>query len=100
MPTEQQPLKNRSEILRHLGLEDSIYNSDIIRELDSLEQFERVAWSGNIRMLFYSEDRSLLLQYIEGDLRLYSQVGAELLEDKLSQYPKAEIAAESLDPRF
>lgn len=86
--------------MRHLNLEDSIYNSDVIKELDSLEQFDCIAWSGHIRRLYYSESRNLLLQYIEGDLRLYSQVDEELVAEKLQNYPKAEVARESLDPRF
>lgn len=86
--------------MRHLNLNDSIYNSDILQELNQLEQFDKIAWSGHIRSLYYSESRKMLIQYIEGDLKAYSQVTEEDVAEKLQNYPKAEVARESLDPRF
>jgi len=98
--TTQEPLRNRAKIMKKLNVKDSIYHSDIIRRLSKLDSFTRLAWKGRISILFYSEEKDMLLHYLEGDLRLYEDPSQELIQEKITQYPKAEVARESMDPRF
>lgn len=86
--------------MEKLNVEDSIYNSDVLRRLNHLGGFRKLAWKGRITALFYSDEENMLLQYLEGDLRLYQDPSQELIQKKLEQYPKAEVAAESMDSRF
>lgn len=98
--TTQQPDKNKKQILDDLGVEPTVYHSELVDRLESVEDLKRLAWTSHIRILFYSEQRDMLLHYIEGDLLRYDNPSDEVIREQITEYPKMEVAREQFDPRF
>jgi len=84
-------------------LSPEIYRSDRVDDLWSLTDrgFEPLAWTPNVRYLFYNKDRGILIHDVEGDLYIWKDPTEETIRERVEEYPKAEVSiGEKYDSRF
>jgi len=84
-------------------LSSTIYRSDRVDDLWSLTDrgFEPLAWTPNVRYLFYNKDRGILVHDVEGDLYVWKDPTEETIRERVEEYPKAEVSiGEKYDSRF
>lgn len=84
-------------------LEPTPYISDKRKQLRDLTKngFKELAWTPNIRHVFYNEDKDLLVNVVEGDIFIIDEPTDEEINAILSHYPKQEVAhGEKYDERF
>ena len=80
-----------------------IFRSDRVDELWSLTDrgFEPLAWTPNVRYLFYNKDRGILIHDVEGDLYIWKYPTEETIREQVEKYPKMEVSVgEKYDSRF
>lgn len=95
-------LFEKLEGFKDLGIK-SVYRSDKTKALNKLEKigFKPLAWTPNVRYLYYNPKIDLLIKEIEGDLFVIDKPTKEYLDKCLSHYPKAEVSlGEKYDSRF
>lgn len=81
----------------------SVYHSEKRKALWELTDkgYEALAWTGNIRGMFYNKEKGILITETEGDIDIYVNPSEEFLKQELQEYPKGEISlGEKYDPRF
>jgi hypothetical protein len=89
------------EVIETLGLDDTIYHSELFQQIRELDNFKALAWTPNVRQLYYNREKNLLLSNIEGDLFLYQNPDKAIIVEEVQKYPKAEVAlGEKYDSRF
>jgi len=94
-------LKNKFPSLEPLTA--SVYRSDQTNALSKLRNkgFKPLAWTPNVRYMYYNPERNLLVKDTEGDLMIVKNPSNDYLNDCLSYYPKAEVShGEAYDERF
>lgn len=82
---------------------DSVYRSDQTEALNKLRRigFQPLAWTPNIRHLYYHSRENIIIKDVEGDLFLIENPTDEEIEKEVQQYPKAEVSlGEKYDSRF
>jgi len=82
---------------------NSVYRSDQKKALNKLRDigFKPMAWTPNVRYLFYNPNEEILIKDVEGDLFIYENPTQETLEEEIQNYPKAEVSiGEKYDSRF
>ncbi len=80
---------------------DFEYKSDFEEALWNLEGYKPLAWSGNIRSLFYNPKKGILIEEVEGDITIYKNPSESTIENLVQTYPKGEVSlGERYDSRF
>jgi len=83
------------------GLERTIYDSELFNQIRQLDGFRPLAWTPNVRQLYYDSDRQLLLSNVEGELTLWKNPDESTIEREVQKYPKPEVSlGEKFDSRF
>lgn len=81
----------------------SPYHSDRRKALRELREkgFKAMAWTPNIRSMYYHKDKEILVVETEGDIDIYTEPTREFLDEQLQHYPKGEVSlGEKYDSRF
>ena len=84
-------------------LAPQFYRSDRVDSLWQLKNkgFEILAWTPNVRYLLFHPKKRILISDIEGELYIYKNPTKETLENKIQEYPQAEVSlGEKYDSRF
>lgn len=85
------------------GISPSLYRSERVDSLWQLTDkgFKPLAWTPNVRYLFYNPKKDLLVSDIEGDLRVWENPTKDIIEREVQQYPMMEVSlGEKYDRRF
>ena len=82
---------------------DTVYRGERTESLAKLrnEGYEALAWTPNVRYLYYHPEKKLMLEDVEGDLYITKNPTDNTLEEAIQQFPMGEVASgEKYDSRF